>query len=135
MNLQEQGLEILLRLKDSSTVVRPWLFQQLVSIESYIYIFVIENELISRVLENFNISVFTLFYLKEYCRCVGVGVGVGCVWQGVGMGWVFGGMWACVCGCMGGVGVCGCGGVCVCVRPGIQSEDQNQFFTFKVRTF
>ena len=25
--------------------------------------------------------------------------------------------------------------VCVCVRPGIQSEDQNQFFTFKVRTF
>ena len=30
-----------------------------------------------------------------------------------------------------------CGGVClcVCVRPGIQSEDQNQFFTFKVRTF
>ena len=22
-----------------------------------------------------------------------------------------------------------------CVRPGIQSEDQNQFFTFKVRTF
>ena len=23
----------------------------------------------------------------------------------------------------------------VCVRPGIQSEDQNQFFTFKVRTF
>ena len=27
------------------------------------------------------------------------------------------------------------GGVCVCVRPGIQSEDQNQFFTFKVRTF
>ena len=30
-----------------------------------------------------------------------------------------------------------CVGVCVyiCVRPGIQSEDQNQFFTFKVRTF
>ena len=23
----------------------------------------------------------------------------------------------------------------MCVRPGIQSEDQNQFFTFKVRTF
>ena len=23
----------------------------------------------------------------------------------------------------------------ICVRPGIQSEDQNQFFTFKVRTF
>ena len=43
--------------------------------------------------------------------------------------------------------VCGIGcvsvgiwdGVCVdgvlCVRPGIQSEDQNHFFTFKVRTF
>ena len=36
-------------------------------------------------------------------------------------------------------GVCVC--VCVCkylktsVRPGTQSEDQNQFFTFKVRTF
>ena len=30
---------------------------------------------------------------------------------------------------------CVCGGVWVCVRPGIQSEDQNQFFTFKVRTF
>ena len=29
------------------------------------------------------------------------------------------------------VGVWGC----VCVRPGIQSEDKNQFFTFKVRTF
>ena len=30
----------------------------------------------------------------------------------------------------------GCIGVCVLgVRPGIQSEDQNQFFTFKVRTF
>ena len=28
-----------------------------------------------------------------------------------------------------------CGGVCWCVRPGIQSEDQNQFFIFKVRTF
>ena len=23
----------------------------------------------------------------------------------------------------------------ICVRPGIQSKDQNQFFTFKVRTF
>ena len=31
------------------------------------------------------------------------------------------------------VGVWGWG--CGCVRPGIQSEDQNQFFTFKVRTF
>ena len=48
------------------------------------------------------------------------------------------------CGCVWGVYVCvGCVsvgmGVCVggwgCVRPGIQSEDQNQFFTFKVRTF
>ena len=28
-----------------------------------------------------------------------------------------------------------CVGTFVCVRPGIQSEDQNQFFTFKVRTF
>ena len=27
------------------------------------------------------------------------------------------------------------GKVYVCVRPGIQSEDQNQFFTFRVRTF
>ena len=32
-----------------------------------------------------------------------------------------------MCVCVGGVGVC--------VRPGIQSEDQNQIFTFKVRTF
>ena len=31
--------------------------------------------------------------------------------------------------------VCVCGGMWVGVRPGIQSEDQNQFFTFKVRTF
>ena len=31
--------------------------------------------------------------------------------------------------------VCRCVCVCGCVRPGIQSEDQNQFFTFKVRTF
>ena len=47
-------------------------------------------------------------------------------------------------GCGGGVCVCVWGCVCVCgggcvrvggVRPGIQSEDQNHFFTFKVRTF
>ena len=44
----------------------------------------------------------------------------------------------CVCVCGGGGGVCGCvcvWGGCVCVWPGIQSKDQNQFFTFKVRTF
>ena len=31
--------------------------------------------------------------------------------------------------------VCVCVWMGCCVRPGIQSEDQNQFFTFKVRTF
>ena len=64
----------------------------------------------------------------------------GCVGVCVGMLGVCGGVLACVRVCVGGVCVGGVGRVYVwgCVRgvrPCIQSEDQNQFFTFKVRTF
>ena len=44
------------------------------------------------------------------------------------------GVWGWVCVCV--YFACWCVGcVGVCVRPGIQSEDQSQFLTFKVRTF
>ena len=53
-------------------------------------------------------------------------------------------LWGVGCVCVGGACGRGCECLCIwrlsddkggCVRPGIQSEDQNQFFTFKVRTF
>ena len=74
------------------------------------------------------------------CVCVWGGgvVGCGVFWCVCGEWVVCVGVWG-VCGgvgvCAGGVRVCVWGGWGVCVRPGIQSEDQNQFFTFKVRTF